>query len=179
MAGFENTRRNREFRKFGPLVHGGFMFHSSGKQTGLANAASAVFLMDAPAGVFPHIQRVELNVGSGGIDLIMRENVVTSADGTPLPVLNVNRNSATVPGALIYGTPTITDAGDDFHTIWIPDTGAGVGSSTGVMDVDQGEEWVLAENVKYSFTITNNSGGAVDFSYEFVWYEVGFTDLPV
>lgn len=188
---FNLTRRYREHRAFGKYTHGktvlsqshrmtheGFMFHASGKQTGIANAGTAVFLMSVPAGCYPHIQRVGINTDRGDIDLLMRENVVTSADGAAIPVLNVNRNSAIVPCAIATGAPTITTPGDLFHTIYVPPTGAGVGSAIGVMGIEQGEEWVLKEDTKYSFTITNNSGATIDLSYEFVWYEIGYDDLP-
>ena len=42
------------------------------------------------------------------------------------------------------------------------------------MDINAfGEEWILAPSTKYLFRITNNSGGILDLSYEFVWYEIG------
>ena len=188
---FNLTRRVREHRSFDPLVHAkttiqnqhrmaheGFMYHASGKQTGLANAASASFLLAVPAGIYPHIQRVELNLEAGDVDMVMRENVVTSADGGAISVLNVNRNSALTASAVVTGSPTITTPGDIFHTLWVPPTGTGIGTQEGVLDVNQGEEWILEPSTKYSFTITNNSGAAIDYSYEFVWYEVGYDDLP-
>ena len=189
---FEHTRRAREHRSFDPLVHAkttldnkhrmaheGFMFHASGKQVDLANAASAVFLMATPADCYPHIQRVELNIEAGDVDMVMRENVVTSDDGGAVPVLDVNRNTANSPCAVVTGSPTITTPGDVFHTIWVPPTGTGIGTQEGVLDVNQGEEWILAPSTKYSFTITNNSGGIIDYSYEFVWYEAAYDDLPL
>jgi hypothetical protein len=156
------------------MSHDGFMFHASGKVTGLANAASADFLMVVPAGVYPHVQRVRLDVEAGEVDLVMYENVVTSDDGAAVTSFATNRNSANTPEALIYSAPTITDIGDLFHTRWVPPTGAGVGSSIGVVDVNVfGEEWLLAASNKYLFRITNNSGGVLDYAYEYVWYEIG------
>ena len=156
------------------MSHDGFMFHASGKQLAIANGADADFLMSVPAGAYPHVQRVRLDTEAGDIDLKMYEGVTTSADGSALPVQNVNRNSSLTPDAAIFGGPTVTDLGTLFHTHWVPPTGAGVGSSTGVMDISAfGEEWILAPATKYLFRITNNSGGALDLRWEFVWYEIG------
>lgn len=156
------------------MSHDGFVHHASGKVTGIANGANADFLMVVPADTYPHIQRVELNVESGDIDLIMYEGVTTSNDGGAITILTTNRNSTHTSDATIYGSPTITDLGTAFHTLWIPPTGTGVGNRFGVMDVNQGEEWILAPSTKYAFRITNNSGSTIALSYEFVWYEVHY-----
>ncbi len=157
------------------LGHLGMVYHASAKTTGIANGADADFLMVIPEGTFPHIQRVELNLEAGDVDLVMYEDTVTSADGGALPAFNVNRNSANVAQAITYGGPTITDLGTEFHRLWVPPTSSGVGNTVGVLDVNQGEEWILKDNTKYAFRITNNSGGVIDLSFEFVWYEVDWT----
>ena len=156
------------------MCHDGFMFHASGKVLDIASAASSDFLMVVPAGCYPHIQRVVLHLESGKVDFAMYENTVTSADGSALDVFNTNRNSSNVAAAVPSGAPTVTDVGDLFHTKWAPPSGTGVGNAIGVMDINAfGEEWILAPSTKYLFRITNNSGGILDLSYEFVWYEIG------
>jgi hypothetical protein len=157
------------------MSHDGFMHHVSGKQTGLANAASAEFIMVVPADVYPHITRVELDVGAGDVDLIMFEGTTTSANGTALTSKTTNRNSVHTPGAVCYGGPTITGDGTEFHRVWAPPTSAGVGNKIGIMNIALGEEWVLAPSTTYMFRITNNSGGAISFGYEFVWYEIAYS----
>jgi hypothetical protein len=157
------------------LSHDGMMFHASGLST-IANGATGDFVMITPANCYPHIQRVQLDVEAGEVALAMYEDSVLSSDGTPLPAaINTNRNSARVACAALYGAPTVTDAGNLFHTAWIPPTGAGVGSSVGVLNVSLfGEEWILKPSTKYLFRITNNSGGVLDLRYEFVWYEIDY-----
>ena len=157
------------------LSHDGFMFHASGKVTGLANDATQDFLLAVPAGVFPHLQRFNLNLESGDIDVLMREAVTTSDDGAANGELNVNRNSSITPSSVLSLGPTVTDAGLLIHTQWVPPTGAGVGSSAGVLDIQNGEEWILKPATKYLFRVTNKSGGTIALRYEFVWYEVGYT----
>jgi len=156
------------------MSHDGFVFHSSGKNTGLANAATADFLMSVPAGVYPHVQRVRLDLEDGDVDLAMYEGVTTSADGGVITPFNTNRNSSNTSGAILTGTPTVTDLGTLFHRHWIPPTATGVGAKAGIMDINAfGEEWLLAPSTKYLFRITNNSGGTIDYRWEFVWYEIG------
>jgi hypothetical protein len=156
------------------MSHDGFMHHVSGKQTGIANAASAEFLMVVPADVRPHITRVELDVGAGDVDLLMYEGTTTSADGTALTSKTTNRNSIHTPGCVAYGGPTVTGDGTQFHQVWAPPTSAGVGQKVGIMNIALGEEWVLQPSTKYLFRITNNSGGTISLGYEFVWYEVAY-----
>ncbi len=184
---FRQGSRDEETFKFDRLIHAvtivgsgqrlghdGFVHHTSGKQTGIANGASVDFLMVTGAAA-PHIQRVELNLEAGDIDLVMYEGVTTSDDGGALTQYTTNRNSEHQPDAVTYGGPTITDLGTPFHTLWVPPTSSGVGNSVGVLDVNQGEEWILKPNTKYAFRITNNSGGIITLAYEFVWYEVHYT----
>lgn len=185
---FRKNAGNEEKRKFDSYVHAvtvisephrlshdGMVFHASGKQLALANAASAEFAMVVPAGSYPHVQRVRLDLERGDIDLLMYEGATLSDNGTPIPTRNVNRNSPNTSLVPIFGAPTITDDGTLFHTHWVPPTGSGVGSSEGIMDVSAfGEEWILAPSTNYMWRITNNSGGTLDFRYEFVWYEVGY-----
>ena len=148
------------------MSHDGYMFHASGKVLDIASAASADFIMVVPAGCYPHIQRVSLDLESGDVDFQMYENTITSDNGTPIPVENTNRNSANETCAVPYG--------DLFHTRWAPPSGSGVGNSIGVLDVAIfGEEWILAPSRTYLFRITNNSGAVLDLAFEFVWYEIG------
>jgi hypothetical protein len=157
------------------LSHDGMVFHASGKVVGLANGADAEFAMIVPAGSFPHVQRVRLDTERGDIDLTMYEGSTFSNDGTPITAHNVNRNSSNTALVIPHASPTITDDGTLFHTHWVPATASGVGASSGVMDINAfGEEWILQSNTKYLFRITNNSGGAIDYRYEFVWYEISY-----
>ncbi len=186
---FRPNATEEEAYKFDPLLHAvttvpgphrmghdGFMFHSSGKPAAIPNGLTADFLMSVPKGTYPHIQRVELNLSAGDVDLVMYEGVTTSDDGTTLPVFNTKRSSPIVNKALVCGGPTITDLGTQFHLLYVPPTSAGVGNTVGVIDINQGEEWLLTEDIKYAFRITNNSGGALTLSYEFVWYEIGYSE---
>lgn len=161
------------------LVHDGMVFNATGKVAALANAATATFLMVVPDGVYPHMNRATFNFGKGDVDIITRNNVVTSADGTPLGAIpNTNENSDNTAGLLMYSAPTITDVGDVLHTGWaIPTaTGTGIHTSSGIMGISQGEEWVMKPNSKYTMSVTNNSGEEIAFSYDMLFYELTYTD---
>jgi hypothetical protein len=154
------------------LSHEGMVFHASGKVTGITNGSNQDFLLAVPAGVFPHLQRFNLHVGAGDIDVLIYEDTVTSDDGATNGELNVNRNSSITPSTVLTLGPTVTDIGTLLHTNWIPPTGAGVGARSGVLDVGNGEEWLLKPATKHLLRVTNNSGGSIDLRYEFVWYEI-------
>ena len=158
------------------MTHDGFVFHSSGKVTGMINAEVDEFLISVPAVSFPHFQRFRLFAGRGDLDLVVYEGTTTSADGTPLTSSNTNRNSANTASTLLFGTPTVTDDGTLIHTSWFPPTSAGQGQAgaTGLAGETNGEEWILQPSTKYLLRITNNSGATIDYAYEMLWYEIGY-----
>jgi hypothetical protein len=184
---FRRSPKDEEDRKFDQFAHAltviqeqhrvshdGFMYHASGKVLALGNGATQDFLMAVPAGTFPHLQRFSLNTGRGDIDVLVYEATTTSADGSANGEMNVNRNSSNTPDNVLTLGPTVTGVGTLIHTNWIPPTGSGVGSAAGVLDVQLGEEWILKPSTKYLFRVTNESGGAIDLRYEFVWYELNY-----
>ncbi len=158
------------------LAHDGMVYHTSGKVDGLANAGTATFYMRPGAGIFPHWSRMLLTFGDGDVDVNTYENVIVSADGTPITAHNTNRNSDNVPGLLMYGAPTITDIGDVMHTLWAPDTGAKGSRQIGISNIQNGEEWIMKPETGYAVQITNNSGGTISYSYEALWYEVDYQE---
>lgn len=156
------------------MVHDGFFFQTSGKQTAWLDATSKRFLIDVPAGAFPHIQSMVLNFGRGDIDFVAYEGATTSDDGTLIPEQNVNRISSNTPDILLYAEPTVTDQGTQLFTLWAPPTGTGTGqSANGVSGIGQASEWILNQSTKYLIVLTNNSGSTINWSYEFSWYEIG------
>ena len=156
------------------LSHDGMVYHVSEKQTGLANAGVFDILLKVPAGVYPHFNRAEISVGAGDVDIVMYEGTTVSADGSAKSVQNVNGNSTRTASTTVSSGPTVTGVGTLRHTLWAPPTGAGVGSSVGLTNLGFGEEWLLKPLTNYLIRITNNSGGAIDFSYEILFYEVDY-----
>ena len=187
---WRKSRDDEELRKFDPYVHGvtvvpsphriihdGFAYMSSGKQTGWLTSTTKTFLINVPADTRPHVQTMLMAFGSGDIDFVAYEGATTSDDGAPLITVNVNRNSTNTADTTLFAEPTITDNGTEIYNLWAPPTGAGVGqSANGVTDVGQGNEWVLAPSTKYLVILTNNSGNTIAWSYEFMFYEVGYVD---
>lgn len=76
------------------------------------------------------------------------EDGVTSADGTPVPLQNANRNSAEISSLVAYTNPTVTDDGE---LMWRGKVG--VGKSAGVSNA-LGYEIVAKRATKYLFKIT-------------------------
>jgi hypothetical protein len=185
---FRKSPGDEEQRKFDPFVHAitvisephrlghdGFVYHASGKVTGMVDANVDEFLLAVPAATFPHIQRVRFSFGGGDVDIETYEGATTSDDGVALSELNTNRNSSNTPSTVLTFGPTVTDDGTLIHTAWAPPTAAGIGlSSEGSGNVDAGEEWILAPSTKYLVRLTNNSGATIDYRWEFFWYEIGY-----
>ena len=159
------------------MIHDGFFFNTSGKETGWTNGTTKEFLISPPAGCYPHVQAMVLNFGRGDIDFEAYEGPTITDNGTALTVRNVNRNSDNTPDLDLYASPTTTDDGTMEFQLWVPPTSTGTGqSSNGIEGVGQGSEWILKPSTPWLVRLTNNSGATIDWSYEFSWYEIGYED---
>ena len=157
------------------MNHAGFMFHSSGKVTGMIADNVDDFLL-VTGDLEVHLQSMNFNFGRGDIDVLAYEDTVTSNDGTPITTLfNTNRNSANTPLMTLFSAPTVTGVGTLIHTTWVVPTATGVGQSpAGITTDGNGEEWELKPNSKYMVRITNSSGATIDYRWELRWYEPNF-----
>jgi hypothetical protein len=182
---YRGSPGDEERRKFSPTFHAvtvldsvdraaddGFVYHASGKVTGMIDANVDDFLLVTPAAPEVHLFRASLSLGRGDIDILVYEGTATSADGAALTELNINRTSSNTPGAVLTFGPTVTGVGTLIHTDWVPPTAAGIGATAaGVVDSGTGEEWMLLPSTKYLIRITNNSGATIDYRWEFAWME--------
>jgi len=187
---FRGSPGYEEQRKFDPhahavtviqglhrMTHDGFVYHASGKVTGMVDANVDDFLIAVPAGTFPHFQRLQVTAGRGDIDIQVYEGTTTSADGAAITTFNVNRNSLNTPSSVVTFGPTVSVAGPLIHTQWIQPTATGVGQSpSGIVGETNGEEWVLKPSTKYLVRITNNSGATIAYRYELLFYEIDYVD---
>ena len=156
------------------MIHDGYAYHASGKITGILAAGIHEMMFRVPAGAYPHLHVLRMQFGAGDVDMVAYEGVTVSADGTEVPSHNLNRNSSNVPAMLLFDSPTVTDDGLEIHRQWTPPTATGQGQSVeGVVNVEQGEEWVLKPSTDYLFRITNNSSDTIDMGFEVMWYEIG------
>jgi hypothetical protein len=162
--------------EFHRMAHDGFVFHSSGKVTGMLDTEVDDFLVVTAAGNFPHFQRLRFSFGRGDIDVEVYEATTVSDNGTEITaIFNTNRNSANTAAMKLYTGPTVTGVGTLIHTTWLVPTTAGIGQSpAGLVGETNGEEWILAPSKNYLIRITNNSGATVDYAYEALWYEIGY-----
>ena len=165
------------------LIHDGFFFQAAGLVTGLANGGNFDLLMRIPQLIFPHLTLVEYSIEDAPCLIRMYEGPTVSADGTAVNVRNHNRASGSdTSGATMTHTPTITDVGTELDVRYIPPAPSGGGGgpggrASGRMVEGQDVEWVLgsaATETRYLWRLTNNSGGAIDFSYHFNGYEAGY-----
>ena len=155
------------------MSHKGWMFHYTQKTLAVVNNASVLYLLKNPAGNYPHLHKMRTSVGNGDVDILLYEAPTTSADGTLQTTYNVNRDSSNASSMEIYLTPTVSVNGALIHEGWAPPTGTGVGNSSGLVGLTEGEEWMLAPATNYLKKITNLSGSTIDIWVEFLWYEIG------
>lgn len=171
----DNTGSQVVIEELHHMVHEGFLFHSSGKVTGMVDTNVDDFLFVTAANNYPHVQSLTFSFGSGDIDILVYEGSTASDDGTPETILNTNRNSILTPDLVFNSAPTITGVGTLIHTGWVVPTSTGTGlSQTGIITEGTGEEWILKPSTKYLVRITNNSGDTISYRWELVFYEIGY-----
>lgn len=155
------------------MVHDGFGFHTT-HRVDVANGGTLDYLLNVPAGCFPHNTGVIATFEQGDWDVITYKDTITSADGTAVTSHNRNLNSSNAACMLLTHTPTITDIGTQFHDRYVYPTGTGQGNQEGLVSPNTGEEWVLKPATKYLIRFTNNSGGTAKVVLEHLWYEIGY-----
>jgi hypothetical protein len=160
------------------MIHDGFYFDLTGKGALLADAATVDILFKFPLGVIGHMTTVEWSMDDAPADIDFYENVLVSADGTPLTARNHNRVYAAangdVPGTTLFQDPTITDIGDLLHARYVPGSGGPAGQTGGSLVEGENSEWVIGNGVNYMWRFTNNSGGAISWAFHFNGYVIGY-----
>lgn len=156
-------------------VHDGSFFHATYRHASLANLATLDILGVAPAGCYPHMQGMYVSLGNAPCDIKNYKDATTSADGTTISSFNRNLNSSSTAEYLFYHTPTVTDVGTLIHDRYVPSPNKD--KDAGIITPDLGEEWLLKPSTKYLTRITNNSGGAIQLTFEVLWYEVPYSKI--
>lgn len=98
-------------------------------------------------------------------ELKIYEGVTTSNDGTGLTEFNRNRNSATAATTVVSHTPTVTNTGTLIRTKHF-----GTGKTSGGEAREIGE-FILKQNTKYLYRITNATTSNNYISFILNWYE--------
>lgn len=148
-------------------IYNGIGFDVSGTGT-IASGASASF-MAIVGDTSLHFHGFEIKSSAGLVTVELFEAPTTSANGTAKTPLNKNRNSTTVSKTLVYMNPTITANGTLLATRQILQVGGGAHIEGGEASISS--EWILKPNTKYIIKITNSSGGSINFSSSFYYYE--------
>lgn len=156
------------------LVHEGLVYSVSSVQTGIANGASASFLMKVPAGVFPHARVIDWSASNGAGTIFLYEDTAVSGDGTTVDIRNRNRVSSRTASSTLFVGPTVTNVGTELDRVFLPDVGGGgfFAGPAGIFGSQPGEEWVFKPNSNYMFRLTNNSGAAITIGFNLAWYEL-------
>lgn len=158
--------------KSSQLLVQGKVFRVSGKISGLTAYGFTNHLIKVPFEVFPRFHRLRVNAGGGDVDMITYEAPTITDDGTKVPALNLNRNSAVEADMEIWIGPTFSAPGSSIDTQWIPPTLAGIGQRLDdgvsvISDVD----WILKDNTLYLVQLVNNSPIPISLWFEYLWVE--------
>lgn len=155
------------------VVHAGLAHRAGIKFTSIANAGVKDILIKVPAGVYPHLHKIDVNSGRGNVDLSLYEGATVSADGTALPLVALNRAGAHAAATTMFHTPTVTSPGSLIGSHWLPPTATGVGqSANGMVFSEEGMEWVFSPSTNYLLRITNNSGASISLMISLMLYEL-------
>ena len=159
------------------LLHDGGMYIVSVLTT-IANAGELDWLLRVKAGeVPPHVIGWSISSEDGPLHLRIFESPTVSVDGTPIIPTNQNRNYDDAAATEIYTGPTTTDDGDQLQVQYLGASGAG-NQSSAVAEHVLGEEWFAkfsqTVDTDYLFRIENLSGGEIDISINFLFYETPY-----
>ncbi len=145
-------------------IHQGKSFTVSHKAD-ILNGATFDFLIVTPNTSTRAHMTVELDV-EAETDMLIYE-AVTATAGTALTAYNRDRNSSTAATVVITHTPSaITEGTTIIRTHHI-----GNGKSYGGAD-RTAHEFILKQNAKYLFRLTNATSSNNYMSVKFDWYEV-------
>jgi len=110
--------------------------------------------------------RISLSVG-GNCELYLYEGPEVLGSGAQIAVLSKNRDPTGNPGTLVYHTPNLGLIGT-LLGVWFVPGGSGPRATGG----DWGDtHWILRANTDYAISVTNRSGGAIQFSLGLGWSE--------
>jgi len=96
------------------------------------------------------------------------EAPTTSADGTALAEINMNRASTKTNTTNVFYAPTVSDNGIPLCEILI---NGGTGPQSIGSEVRQDTEFVMKPNTNYLIVCTNKAGLAKDINVNVQWYE--------
>lgn|SRR5512139_836508 len=148
-------------------VHEGHSFVAGYYNASVANNASLNLLISTTSKIAHLVFR-----GAAGGDAVLTfgEGVSVVANGTIVPVLNMNRGSGEVPSVFVYHTPNTPVVTTVLETQFLPG-GTGPAQSGG-NEVRRGTEWNLLTNTKYMISMTNTSGSNQPISINIEFYTI-------
>lgn len=140
-------------------VHEGIFYSYYFKGT-VGDGESKDFLIVTDADYCVHFRVEDFCCALSNVDLLIYEEptVTTGNEGTPVTVINRNRESTNEANLLVYEDPTFneTEIGDLIGRLWV-----GGGSDTPVNSFGGNEEsnreMILAAGTKYIVRVTNNN----------------------
>jgi hypothetical protein len=145
-------------------IHAGSHFFT-GSHLELGNGATHDILFVTPDNAKLSHMTFTLSTAIGAV-FTYYEEVVATGNGTPLIVVDRNRNTKNVAGTTFFHSPT----GLSNLTEIIGDGAIGAGRTAGGTIRDS-NEFVLVPNTKYLIRLTNTETTANEFDWFFDWYE--------
>lgn len=149
-------------------LEAGDLFQVSEKFPGLADTGNADILIKVLSDV--NVVCTFGIVGQSRSELFLYEGVTVSADGTALTPRSRNRQRATdvSAAASFFDGPTVTDLGTELMATRAPggERQRAVGGES-----DGLAQWALKRGENYLFRLTNDSGGAADYSISVGFFE--------
>jgi hypothetical protein len=148
------------------LIHHGLRFTAS-RSAAIGDGQSVEYLIRC-ANVSKEFHMQVIAANSRACTIFFFENPTVVAEGTPVTVLNRNRDSAESANITLFHTPTLGGDGTALQTEQVGTTG---GSAIPGVQRDT-DEWNLKANEDYLVRLTNAGGGAGTATVRFEWYEI-------
>jgi len=150
------------------LVHQGKMFSSFHEFTSVAAGSFVDVLIQGAAGVFPHFRSVRISTQTTPAIARLYKGATFSDAGTSVTAHNLNDISSIVSGITLTHTPTVTDAGTQKASLFMPTT-----KSSGAIGDETAMEWIFNESEDWLIRITNESSQTSSLIVlNLYWYEL-------
>lgn len=149
-------------------IHHGRLYSGNLYDRTVAASANLDALVVTPASPICHMRMI-YRVGGDSL-ITIYEDVIVSANGSPVGTYNRNRLSSNVSGTLIYEGPTLSSLGTPLEEHLA--VGGSIdlfstGSETSVF-----EEWIFKPSSKYLIRVNNLTIGAIPINSQLDFYEV-------
>lgn len=149
------------------MTHLGNVFNVSTKAT--VGAGADGYFLGKVGATAVHWNHYSIGADDGPLDIYLFEAPTISDNGTPMTVVNRNRESSNVSNFSVFAAPTVSADGTELFVNGV--LASGTGPTLSAQESGDDTIWILAPNTDYIFKIHNDGAGTANVWAHFAWHE--------